>query len=430
MRALAAATALVALLCCASFSLAAATPDEASPAGYHRLSRRHAATSRLHGRIAQPSGDHGHQTLARGGAGPPPCSLNTAEGRNFTDGSQAAPGGDGHAAAAADGDDGKGGGPLFSRPLFTPPDDLFFVVAAPDHSDFCGGCMVLHRLCDRLNVMYDGVRETPLCYLESVLDPHHTRPLGLNPGYKTPMLPPWLNASDGVVVYPESVAGNPFKADRVIHWILYFPGVHGGVASAAHYDARNLIACYSPGFCADFDDATFTKVALRVVDYEFAHFLNVHPPPGGRAGWLTFRRKENFSTPRLGRINIANATFPVPENPLQDGGKRSRIEQYARVDRFYTTDPATFRSMEAAMAGAVSVVVPVPGVTKAEWLASVSDEFRFGIAYGEDDIPHAQATLPCVMPYMRYKAALEREGVDAFVRQAVAYFAGRNGTSA
>ena len=43
-----------------------------------------------------------------------------------------------------------------------PPENFFFVVAAVDFSESCGGCTVLHRLCDRLNVLFDDTRKVPL----------------------------------------------------------------------------------------------------------------------------------------------------------------------------------------------------------------------------------------------------------------------------
>jgi hypothetical protein len=403
-------TATVALLCLAPASgdtaAAATAPVSASTdtaAGYRRLTRQHAA------RYANaPTGWTNHAARPTEPPAPSPCGVAAASEPPCV-----------LANAAPSGGDARGVG---HPPPFDPPDDLFFVVAVPDYSEHCGGCMVLHRLCDRLNVMYDAVRATPLCYVESVLDLGHTRPLGLNPGYKTPLLPAWMNASAGIALYPETVTGNPLNAGRIVSWILYFPGVNGG-PPAAEYDPRRLIACFSPGFCADFNASNHATVPLRVLDYEFEHYLNVQPPPAGRAGVLTFRRKPHFSSPTLGRISVADTVFPVPETPLQDEDKRSRIEQYARAERFYTADPATFRSVEAAMAGTLSVVMPVPGVTKAEWLASVGDEFKVGVAYGEDDIPHAQATLPCVMPLIRHKAIQERDIVDRFVRRAVSFFA-------
>jgi hypothetical protein len=53
--------------------------------------------------------------------------------------------------------------------------------------------MFLHRVCDRLNVNYAHVRETPLCYVMPMLPETDPSPK-MNPGYKTPMLPPGMQA--------------------------------------------------------------------------------------------------------------------------------------------------------------------------------------------------------------------------------------------
>lgn len=85
-----------------------------------------------------------------------------------------------------------------------PPENVF-VVAAVDYSESCGGCTVLHRLCDRLNVLFDDTRKVPLCYLSSL----YKADLILNAEYKTPLLPAWFDIKDGVVIYPEITHGNP-----------------------------------------------------------------------------------------------------------------------------------------------------------------------------------------------------------------------------
>ena len=45
------------------------------------------------------------------------------------------------------------------------------------------------------------------------------------------------------------------------------------------------------------------------------------------------------------------------------------------------------------MCGCISIVIPDPNVTKEKWLNG-SRLNRYGIAYGEEDIPRALETLP------------------------------------
>lgn len=308
-----------------------------------------------------------------------------------------------------------------SRPLTPhryPPDELFFVVAAPDYTETCGGCVVLHRLCDRLNTIFADVRDLPLCYLSRLDTKAHD--VVLNPEYKTPVLPSWMDAKDGIVVYPEVVFGNPFNASRVINWMLYFPGLNGG-PSADDYDDRNLIACYGPGVCSSFNSSRFHTVPLRLTDYQFAHFLNL-PVTEHREGNINFRAKDTYFSSSSGTIR-RNNTFPRNGTVLERfTGKRERLEMFARAETFYSLDAATFRNVEAAMAGATSVVIPVEGISKTEWLWTVGEEFSYGIAYGEDDIPHAKRTQHLVMSQLLCVALKQDEEIREFVARTCSYF--------
>lgn len=308
-----------------------------------------------------------------------------------------------------------------SRPstlLRPPPDDLFFVVAAHDYSEVSGGVLVLHRLCDRLNTVFTDVRDVPLCYLTR-LD-MTTNAIVLNPEYKTPVLPSWMDAKDGIVVYPEIVFGNPFNASRVINWMLYFPGLNSG-PSADDYDDRNLIACYGQGVCSSFNRSRFHTVPLRVSDYQFTQFLNL-PVAESREGNINFRAKDTFFSSRSGAIR-RNDTFPRNGTVMERStGKRERLEMFARAETFYSLDAATFRNVEAAMAGATSIVFPVEGVSKDEWLRTVGEEWAYGIAYGEDDIPHAKRTQHLVMSQLSCVALKQDEGIREFVAKSCSHF--------
>jgi len=242
----------------------------------------------------------------------------------------------------------------------------------------------------------------------------------LSAEYKTPLLPAWMDVKDGVVIYPEVTHGNPFNASRIVNWILYFPGHHGG-PSEDSYDAKSLIACFSPGFCRAFNTSLYEIAHLRVSDAQFSYLSNL-PAVKQREGNINFRAKDTFYSSRRGTIT-RNDTFPHSGMTLAPTtGKRQRLEMFARAESLYSLDAVTFRSVEAAMAGAMSVVIPVEGVSRQEWLETAGDEMAYGVAYGIDDISHARATQHLVTPHLRRLANAGDHQVRTFVRKAYSFF--------
>lgn len=76
---------------------------------------------------------------------------------------------------------------------------------------------------------------------------------------------------------------------------------------------------------------------------------------------------------------------PIDGNVLpSDMSKRERMKLFATAESFYSYDAGTWRNVEAALAGAKSVVLPVEGVSKEEWLRSIygAEELEYGVAYG------------------------------------------------
>lgn len=128
---------------------------------------------------------------------------------------------------------------------------LYFVVYTSDYAEDRGGSTVLHLLVDRLNSLHKGLE--PIAYVVPYgFDGYNMPPLTTNPAYKTPLLPPWIPASEGVAIYPEVVHGNPLNARHVVRYMLYFPGINGG-PPASQYSTNDMIICYSPGFCKSFE---------------------------------------------------------------------------------------------------------------------------------------------------------------------------------
>ena len=282
-------------------------------------------------------------------------------------------------------------------------------VYAPGFNENCGGCTVLHYVVDRLNVWFeDSVR----AYLVPYGYPA-TRNMVTNSGYKTPLIPEWKSVIDGgYVIYPESISGNPLNATHVVRWILYFPGVHGG-PNADQYSTKELIACYSMGVCEEFDGSAYNKYPLKLVDYGLEH-LDDLPKVHQREGTLVHHKKRKWRSESSSKIEYIEGD--VLGNNLS---KHERLSLFSKYERCITTDPATFISVEAAMAGCLSIVLPFENVSKEEWqnTAYGKDDFKFGVAYGEDEIPYALNTLPRVVSNLREQERKQRLVLKNFLRK-------------
>ena len=212
-----------------------------------------------------------------------------------------------------------------------------------------------------------------------------------NPGYATPVLPEWKSVNDGYVIYPEAISGNPLNATNVIRWILFYPGAIGG-PQANEYSKDEIIACYSIGVCKEFN-RSFHLNLLKLTDYGLSYVHEI-PKVRRREGILIHHKKSHW--------NSSEHDFDLHQGKLLDNnvGKYERMKLFSSFKVFITTDIATFFSVEAAMAGCLSIIVPADGISRYEWIHTSygKNDLKYGIAYGKKDIPHALNTMSYVVP--------------------------------
>lgn len=231
------------------------------------------------------------------------------------------------------------------------------------------------------------------------------------------------------MIYPESIHGNPLQAQHVVRWLLYFPGGNGG-PSAGQYSPSELLACFGMQYCLDFDPARFDLLEVQPMDNYWDFYLQL-PAVEIRNGTVVYSGKSNWRNYTRGGVFP-----PLPDTITNvvdmhhDVRKRERMERFARAEMFVTYDLATYRNVEAALTGAISVVIPMEGVSKEQWRAESIPEFRYGIAYGFDDIPYALETIHLMQPHLRALEAQHEAGVRNFAQVAGQRFvAGREKTN-
>lgn len=264
-----------------------------------------------------------------------------------------------------------------------------FLICAPRYNELSGGSIVLHKLCDSLNKQGHQALLWPInkprfagmdClryftrlsvyYAVRLYRKPFLSPRGLvSPIAKT------SDIDDSIVIYPETVEGNPLRATRYVRWLLYKPGFHNGRDQS--FD-RELYFYFTKAFDVDVGNA-ICGGRLTVFDY----FTDIY-------------NEENVGTREkicfLIRKGSMRDDLPVLNNQwVLDGLDHKKMAKaFKECKRCYFYDSYTFYSTYAALCGCVPVIVPIPGVSKEQWLPE--EYLRYGLAYGESDIPNAMAT--------------------------------------
>jgi len=245
-----------------------------------------------------------------------------------------------------------------------------FVIYTYDYDPGIGGVKVMHKLCDMLNK--NGY--------ESYLLPIYLRDEFYTcSDYDTPMITQEVlnNLDEAIVVYPEGIKYNPLNAKNVVRWILG----PSNQDDAVTYSKSDIVYWYMDYYYTDYIGQKDNQ--LFITEFHDDIFLNVKNQRSGSC--YTIRK--------------ANPTKLVhPENsifiPFSGAGNLLELANlFNSTETFYCYDNYTFLYTQAAMCGCTSIVIPDGVKTKEEWLEG-SRLNKYGIAYGEDDIPRAKETLP------------------------------------
>jgi hypothetical protein len=99
--------------------------------------------------------------------------------------------------------------------------------------------------------------------------------------------------------------------------------------------------------------------------------------------------------------NNKHQTHPEDSIMLDDypskGGNEYLAKVFNKCEVFYAYDTATWLSVMASLCGCLSLVIPEVDVTPEEWHNGFP-YFKYGIAYGWDDVDYAKETRHLVIP--------------------------------
>ncbi|MGY0197714.1 hypothetical protein ACWA7J_21835 [Leptothrix sp. BB-4] len=276
-----------------------------------------------------------------------------------------------------------------------------FIIYASAFDENSGGSIALHRLCDVLNQLgcrariwpwHRPIQEAPPTWRERMpwvrrksrsWEPGRFKLLGR---LDTPLATA-DDLEDAIVVYPEVVAGNPLQAKRVVRWLLHKPGFHTG---SYEFGPDDLFFFYQQAF----NDPVLNPHTDRMLQTLFVRNDLYHPPtPEGerqRQGTCYILRKGK----RRALVHDANGSV------LIDGlSHAAAAEVFRRCETCISYDLYTMYSMYAAMCGCDSIVVPDPAIDLATWYPT--EEERYGMAYGWEQLEWSRRTRPLLLPRLQ-----------------------------
>jgi hypothetical protein len=258
------------------------------------------------------------------------------------------------------------------------------VIWARSFDDQVGGAIALHNLCARLNENGERASIWPSTYpfLQWPLQPRNSlRAIRYGwiarTSYTTgPFNNPIATRADlreGILLYPEIVVGNPLRARRVARWFLHRPGYHMGKTD---YGPDELYFFYQEAF----NDPSINPDPSNRLTLNWVNPVYRDEQRADRAGSCFLVRKG------VGRAFV----HPAGAIPIDDLSHPEKASVFNRTKYLYSYDLYSLYNVYAALCGCIPIVVPDPALPKEQWLPREED--RWGLAYGEEEIPWAVAT--------------------------------------
>lgn len=251
------------------------------------------------------------------------------------------------------------------------------VITSPSYSPSIGGVVVLHKLCDILLTLgYDAYLYPFGRFAEG---PYYT----VNPDYKSQILTE-LDPENDIIIYPEIQPGNPAGVKNVVRYILnryHLPEYDNYMAS---WEGSDFWLYYDHLWY----DGLRDKNILTVRETKLSYFKNLNLERDTEA-CFTYRKKHH----EVGSLNIIHPPDAI-EIPFSISDEEL-LEIFNKCKRFYSYDLETYLNVIAVACGCESVIVPYKGLTKEE-----AKVFKYGVAYGLDDLEYANQTTGILLDNM------------------------------
>jgi hypothetical protein len=226
----------------------------------------------------------------------------------------------------------------------------------------------------------------------------------INKGFNTPFYSGKMK-DNHIVIYPEIIEGNPYYAKNIVRWFLNKPGALTG---KIEFGKNELYFYYQ----RIFDDQKINPNRdneLFTINLNTEKYRNTNK--GKRDGvCYAIRKGKNRISPNLLIDGII----------IDDLNQDEIASVFNSCKYFISYDTQTFYSYLAVLCGCISIVVPEEGVGINEW--QPIEKYRYGIAYGKENIEFANSTKHLLIERLFKMESDSIETVKSFVTKCEHFF--------
>jgi hypothetical protein len=254
-----------------------------------------------------------------------------------------------------------------------------------DFSLECGGLVVQYVLANKLINLDINVK---------LISPNNIKNEICNEYCNNPST---LDLNNSVVIYGESIAGNPLKAPYVIRWILGPLNIHTSTPIYKTWGPNDLVYYFN------YEKEIYDNFKLKPdvykslsVNYIKPNIINYNNK--NRGGYCYTTRKINFHKNNIGFLHPPNSFEIKREHNQSD-----YIDIFNKYEYFICYDPLTYLIIISALCGCISIVYQLKNVNKKEWYKTLwiskyledTNEELYGVAYGnsKEELNFAKETI-------------------------------------
>lgn len=258
-----------------------------------------------------------------------------------------------------------------------------YYIVAPSYINTSAGIKVLHLLCHHLNkkgypaymVILPNIYSGGIAV--DLVTPKLTKEI-MELHFKHKRCP--------IVVYSETITGNPLNAPLVARYVLNYPGLLGGDKV---YNEKEIIFAYTKDLARSFSSEDLNVLFMPVSDTKI-----FYPPEYKieRKGTCFYASKyQSVHGGKLKEINEENS-YEITRDKPDSLSTLEIAERFRNSEIFYTYEETSL-ALEAILCGCPTVFIPNEYLTKKPF--SASEIGMNGMAWGIDKkaIQHAKDTV-------------------------------------